>query len=131
MLSIVSNLSIASELDAVVQKGEKEYIKSCSLCHGDDAKGNGPYSIALVDKPSDLTKLLLENNGIFPFLETYSVIDGRDMMKVHGTRLMPIWGDRYNDQSWSKVSPEYTDTLVRGRIFELLIYLYSIQEPEM
>ena len=129
LFSILANVSVARELDNALSKGEEEYQRSCSLCHGEDAKGDGPYSIALVFKPSDLTQILRENDGEFPFLEIYFVIDGRDMTKVHGTRLMPIWGDRYNDESWSHASPEYSDTLVRGRIFELLLYLYSIQEP--
>jgi len=58
-------------------------------------------------------------------------IDGREMAKHHGTRLMPIWGDRYTSESWSEVSPEYAKTLVRGRIFELILYLYSIQDQKM
>ncbi len=122
------NLAQTSELDNIALSGEKEYMKNCALCHGEKAKGDGPYSIALVFKPTDLTQLLAENNGYFPFVELYYIIDGRDMMKVHGTRLMPIWGDRYSNESWSIVNPENTQTLVRGRIFELLMYLYSIQE---
>ena len=118
-----------TETDDLVIEGQKEFEQRCAVCHGEKGKGDGPYSFALVFKPSDLTKLLIENDGDFPFIETYLVIDGRDMIKYHGTRLMPIWGNRYSQETWSSVSSEYASTLVRGRIFELLMYLYSIQEP--
>ena len=121
----------AAEIDDLVIDGELEFQHSCAICHGEDGKGDGPYSFALVFKPADLTQLLIENNGQFPFLETYLIIDGREIMKSHGSRLMPIWGDRYSQEAWSEVSPRYAKTLVRGRILELLLYLYSIQEPKL
>jgi mono/diheme cytochrome c family protein len=120
-----------TETDDLVIEGQKEFQQRCAVCHGEKGRGDGPYSFALVFKPADLTKLLIANEGHFPFLETYLIIDGRDMIKYHGTRLMPIWGDRYNQETWSSVSPEHASTLVRGRIFELLMYLYSIQEPAL
>lgn len=122
-------VSKLTETDDLVIEGQKEFQQRCAVCHGEKGKGDGPYSFALVFKPADLTKLLVENDGDFPFIETYLIIDGRDMIKYHGTRLMPIWGNRYSQETWSSVSSEYASTLVRGRIFELLMYLYSIQEP--
>jgi len=119
----------AGESTKAVDAGAKEFQQRCALCHGVNGKGNGPYAFALIFKPSDLTTLLTNNNGEFPFLETYLIIDGREIVKSHGPRLMPIWGDRYNAEAWSEVDPEYGDTLVRGRILELLLYLFSIQEP--
>ncbi len=119
-----------TETDDAVIEGEKEYQERCALCHGENGKGDGPYSFALVFKPADLTKLLKED-GTFPFLETYLIIDGRDMNKYHGTRLMPIWGDRYSQETWTHVSPDFASTLIRGRIFELVLFLYSIQDPAL
>ncbi len=120
--------SFASEPTDAVSAGAREFQQRCALCHGDNGRGNGPYAFALVFKPSDLTKLAKENNGDFPFLETYMIIDGRELVKSHGPRLMPIWGDRYTEESWYEVSPEHANTLVRGKIFELLLFLNSIQE---
>ena len=131
LVSIFYCTSNASEIDDLVIDGEKEYQQRCALCHGEDAKGDGPYAFALVFKPADLTQLLIENDGVFPFLDLYLIIDGREIVKSHGTRLMPIWGDRYSEETWSVVSPQYAKTLVRGRILELLLYLYSIQESKL
>ncbi|QMU62327.1 MAG: cytochrome c [Gammaproteobacteria bacterium] len=129
ILSCSFNTVSASESIDAVNAGAKEFQQRCALCHGDNGKGNGPYAFALVFKPSDLTTLLADNNGVFPFLETYLIIDGREIVKSHGPRLMPIWGNRYSTESWSEVDPEYGDTLVRGRILELILFLFSIQEP--
>ena len=120
---------LASESTDAVNAGAKEFQQRCALCHGDNGKGNGPYAFALVFKPSNLTTMLADNDGVFPFLESYLIIDGRELVKSHGPRLMPIWGDRYNAESWSEIDPEHGDTLVRGRILELILFLYSIQEP--
>jgi len=119
----------AEESTDAVNAGAKEFQQRCALCHGANGKCDGPYAFALVFKPSDLTTMLADNNGVFPFLENYLIIDGRELVKSHGPRLMPIWGDRYNTESSYEVEPEYGDTLVRGRILELILYLYSIQEP--
>ncbi len=120
--------SFASEATDAVSAGAQEFQQRCALCHGDNGRGNGPYAFALVYKPSDLTTLAKKNNGNFPFLETYMIIDGRELVKSHGPRLMPIWGDRYTQESWSEVSPDHANSLARGKIFELLLFLNSIQE---
>jgi len=129
--SLAEDIGKLTETDDLVIEGQKEFQQRCAVCHGEKGKGDGPYSFALVFKPADLTKLLIANEGHFPFIETFLIIDGRDMIKYHGTRLMPIWGDRYSQETWSSVSPEHASTLVRGRIFELLMYLYSIQQPAL
>lgn len=115
------------ELDAEAL-GQIEFIDSCSLCHGVEAKGDGEFATMLTVKTPDLTKLKKNNGGTFPFREVYLIIDGRDAIKQHGPRHMPIWGDRFSSVTWFAVDENYADTLVRGTIFELLLFLDSIQE---
>ena len=122
------NTALAEESLDAIKAGGKEFQERCALCHGDNARGNGPYAFALVFKPSDLTTLSMENDGVFPFIKTYKVIDGREVVKAHGSRLMPIWGDRYRVESTLDVNAKNNATLVRGKIFELLLYLNSLQE---
>ena len=76
-------------------RGKAEYQSSCAPCHGKDGKGNGPVSAGLKVPPPDLTVLAKKNNGVFPFNSVYEIIDGRKSVIAHGTRDMPIWGDRY------------------------------------
>ncbi len=111
-----------------IELGRQEYKKTCAICHGDDAKGNGPFSVKLYKKPEDLTLMKMKNNGVFPFKRLYKIIDGRDSSSLHGSRTMPVWGDRYSAESWFEVSTHHSETLAIGKIFELLLYLESIQQ---
>ena len=118
----------AEEMGNTISKGRETFITSCSLCHGDSATGDGMFASMLTVATSDLTQLSKNNNGVFPFKEVYLTIDGRDQIKQHGPRHMPIWGDHFHSSSWFSVSEEHADTLVRGKLFELMFYLESIQE---
>ena len=124
MLSAVD----AQELDSAIEKGKQEFMESCFLCHGQNAKGDGPFSTMLTIETADLTQLKKNNNDSFPYRDVYLTIDGTDKIKQHGPRRMPIWGDRFKSSTWYTVSQDYADTLVRGKIFELMLYLESIQE---
>ena len=123
-----SSYGDSEELKDAIANGKQEFQDSCFLCHGDDGKGKGPFASMLVIKTADLTKLSKNNNGAFPFKEVYLSIDGRDQIKQHGPRQMPIWGDRFQATTWASVSTDHASTLVRGKIFELMLYIESIQE---
>jgi mono/diheme cytochrome c family protein len=113
--------------DAVAM-GKDEYQRTCSLCHGIDGKGHGVYAFELKVAPTDLTLIEKKNYGVFPFSKLYKIIDGRNEVKSHGARDMPVWGDRYNSESWLYTNAKNSETLVRGQIFELLLYLETIQK---
>ena len=118
----------AEESISAISKGQQEFIDNCSLCHGDVAKGDGYFSSMLTLPTPDLTKLSKNNNGIFPYKNVYLTIDGTDEIKSHGSRQMPIWGNRFKMTTWYTINQDYADTLVRGKIFEIVLYLESIQE---
>ena len=111
-----------------IAAGQYTYYRFCSICHGQDAKGGGQFAENLKAAPSDLTQLNAINDGLFPWLHLYEVIDGKDAIDEHGTREMPIWGDMFDISQWPNQYDGFADVIVRGRIFELLIYLESIQE---
>lgn len=111
-----------------IQLGLKEFNTTCAVCHGKDAKGEGLFSPQLKKKPIDLTTIRKRHNGIFPFLKIYKIIDGREDTNVHGSRVMPVWGGRFSAESWFDVSTQHAETVARGKIFELLLYIESIQE---
>ena len=117
--------------------GKVEYQSSCAACHGVDGKGAGPLATQLKNKPADLTLIAKLNRGVFPVDRVYETIDGREDVKSHGPRDMPIWGFRYNPspiQGFSRVAPYHVDpvidreAVIRGRILALIDYLYRIQE---
>jgi mono/diheme cytochrome c family protein len=76
--------------------GRSEFRSSCASCHGLDGKGTGPVSELLKVPPSDLTVLAKNNNGILPTNAVYETIYGSKIIPAHGTREMPIWGERFN-----------------------------------
>ncbi len=111
-----------------VDLGKREYESNCIACHGKDLKG-GAYVDFLKVTPPDLTLLSKKNGGVFPLERVYAVIDGRQEVKAHGPRDMPIWGRDYQ----IKAGEHYVDmnydpeAFVRGRIFALIDYLNRMQ----
>ncbi len=124
----LSERKLLAETKDALKMGSEEYQQSCSICHGISAEGHSEYASVLKKRPIDLTQIKKSNKGVFPFSKLYRIIDGREEIASHGTRIMPIWGDRFNAENWLNMSPRYSETFVRGRIFELLLYLESIQK---
>ena len=104
-----------------IDAGRLRFEKNCAICHGLDARGNGPFAELLNVKPPDLTLLSRAEGGDFPFSRIYQRIDGRNLPLAHGTRAMPIWGQRLKREGGD-------ETYVRGRMFEIMLYLESLQQ---
>lgn len=106
--------------------GQAEYKRSCAVCHGLDAKGNGVMADSLKKNPADLTTLSIRNGGQFPHQRVYETIEGIDQLAAHGSREMPAWGEKYRKEAHLNSEDEFL--YFRGLMFELIIYLQSIQE---
>jgi mono/diheme cytochrome c family protein len=122
-----------------VDIGKSEFQSSCASCHGTDAKGKGPVSDELKTPPRDLTILTKNNNGVFPTNAVYETIYGSKSVPAHGTREMPIWGERFNPivnlphsvdpYYWKMAGPEQSpEIVVRTRILSVIDYLNRIQQ---
>ncbi len=99
--------------------GADEYYRLCAVCHGEGARGDGPMSRMLKTPPPNLTLLAKNNDGHFPFLRVLEMIDGRNMIEVHGTREMPVWGE--------SLTRDYDQFIARTIELEVLLYLNSLQ----
>lgn len=108
----------------VAAAGKPAYDRNCAVCHGREGKGDGGAASVLTVKPTDLTQISKNNGGTFPFWRVYGVIDGREDVKGHGTRDMPIWGETFRMDA---ASSQMAQSQARGRILELVYYLQSIQ----
>lgn len=108
--------------DGALAAGFAQFEQNCAICHGLDARGAGSFADLLKVKPPDLTVLARSHGGTFPFTQVYRRIDGRDVPLAHGTATMPLWGTRLKRAGGD-------ETHVRGRLFEIILYLESIQEP--
>jgi mono/diheme cytochrome c family protein len=117
--------TLAQETE-VIAGGELEYQNHCAICHGVDGKGRGIMAKFLAISPSNLTQLANKTAGRFSFWQVYRIIDGREEVRGHGTREMPIWGARF--QAEAKGSDPGSRSQVSGRILSLVFYLQHIQE---
>jgi len=139
------SITIASQIIAFstcasaqgVDVGKVEYQTNCAACHGIDGKGGGPVGKELKTRPADLTVLAKKNNGVFPLNAVNEAIDGREVIRSHGTREMPIWGYRLvppehyilkNADDYLYFPATSPEAVVRGRILSIIDYLNRIQE---
>jgi mono/diheme cytochrome c family protein len=106
--------------------GRTEYMNNCATCHGASAEGDGPLAELMTVPVPSLTNLSARNDGVFPMLEVIHTIDGRPGIKGHGYP-MPVWGQRF-EADVEDAGPYGAETLVRGRILSLALYLESLQE---
>ncbi len=122
----ISGLAVAA---GTIDLGKKEYEENCGACHGVKAKGDGAIAPEMKSRVTDLTVLSRNNNGVFPIARVYEVIDGRQEVKAHGWRDMPVWGSEYLGKGASAADdyPYDRDAFVRARILALIDYLYRLQ----
>jgi len=101
-------------------EGVATYKAYCAVCHGAQAKGDGPAATALKKVPADLTGIARRHDGKFSAADVEDMIVAKQV--AHGTREMPIWGPVFEalatDPSFAKL-----------RMANLVAYLKSIQTP--
>lgn len=117
-----------AQVDEVRKGGRELFVQHCAACHGTNAQGTGPMTSHLLGTPANLTQLSKRNKGIFPFWRVYRMIDGREAIAQHGPREMPAWGNWFQIPEDEGHGPTDWRDQVRGRLWQLLVYLESIQE---
>jgi len=124
---VVSGVALAQQ--PKFDFGKREYTSNCAACHGVTGKGDGPYNEYLKKTPSDLTVLAKANKGVFPYQNTYEIIDGRKAVAAHGPRDMPIWGNDYSVMAAGHYLevPYDPEAFVRNRIMALIDYIGRLQ----
>lgn len=115
----------ATAQDAVT--GQYEYMNYCASCHGEAADGKGPLVTFFKEPVPDLTALTRNNDGVFPFLETMMIIDGRSGLRGHGGT-MPVWGDTFEADAVEQAGVYGAETIARGRLLSLVEYLLTVQQ---
>jgi len=113
-----------------VDFGKREYDSNCAVCHGLKGKGDGPYAGMGNQSVRDLTVLSKKNGGVFPIEHVYEVIDGREQIKAHGPRDMPIWGTEYSitaAERYGDVGGYSEEAYIRAHILLLVDYIYRLQ----
>jgi len=110
---------------ATTREAPRVFVQYCSTCHGVHGRGDGPAASALQPPPADLTRIALRYDGIFPVDKVTALIDSRTVLPAHGSRAMPIWGERFGEMAGGGPASE----AVVHKVLRILIdYLQAIQQ---
>lgn len=108
---------------------ETDFRMSCSSCHGEDGRGAGAKAFGLTAEPPDLTTLRRRNGGAFPRERLRRIIDGREDIKIHGDREMPVWGQLFKmDAEEGLGGAEGDEATIVRRIEALIDFIESLQK---
>jgi len=119
---VVSSTATAQAFDEY--SGQETFMRFCAACHGESGQGDGPVAAGLPISVPDLTLLQKRRGNKFPEEVLRKIIDGQEVVIVHGTRYMPVWGYEF----WVE---EGADDEARERV-EIIVdnlveYLRTIQ----
>ncbi len=132
LMCLSANALAADRSDIKLDVGKMEYNSACAVCHGATGKGDdGPLKSLLVRPVPNLTELAKNNKGVFPFDRVFQIIDGRQEVKSHGPRNMPVWGNAFNNQSslyFENYPSQDSESAARSRILAITEYLYRLQD---
>jgi mono/diheme cytochrome c family protein len=106
--------------EAQALRGKVIFDEQCISCHGMGQVA--PTRADLEKKAPDLARIMERRRAKdFPIVEVAQIIDGRQWVKSHGAREMPVWGEVYDSLGMDKDE-------IRGRKGELIAYLMSVQK---
>lgn len=111
----------------LVEQGAQNFRRLCAECHGSDGRGGLSAAPDSRVNASDLTKLAARHDGRFDRAAIAEWIEGRSLPKAHGTRVMPVWGERLSVKF--DRYPQ-ADELIGATLDPILVYLESIQEQD-
>jgi mono/diheme cytochrome c family protein len=112
-------------------RGRVSFRLYCASCHGADGRGDGSVAKFLKVVPSDLTLLLQKYEGKLPEEKLRAIIDGREEVRAHGRREMPVWGDVFQDPIADMYETEESgEDRAERKIQELIMFLRTIQAAE-
>jgi mono/diheme cytochrome c family protein len=124
-LAAASALAAPAQPDAA-SPGRASYRQYCAPCHGVAADGHGPVAPTLKEQPMDLRKLGQKFGMPLPKARLVEIIDGRNMVRAHGTSDMPVWGERLIQGVPPTAGKEF---FKRGTVLVILDYLETLQQP--
>jgi len=104
--------------------GQELFRRHCGACHGPAGRGDGIAAPLITPRPPDLTTIAQQNGGEFPMASVIEKIDGRQPMPAHGTREMPIWGERFEAEA---SDPAARHAEARGKVLLIAEHVRSLQ----
>jgi mono/diheme cytochrome c family protein len=117
--------ALARAEDQRQARGEELYHQYCGACHGISGDGQGPVAVLFDPRPADLRGIAARRKGVFPEAEILRIIDGRDPVIAHGTRDMPVWGERFQEHM---DTARGGDATAAGKALLIIDFLKTIQK---
>lgn len=115
---------LAAGTTADVTEGRVGYTQYCAACHGMAGDGRGPVAGVLRKQPSDLRRLGDRYGTPLPADRIARYIDGREIVAAHGSREMPVWGERFaasEPEDGGRTAP------IDRRIAAIVAYLQTLR----
>ena len=109
----------------LVANGERTFSRLCVECHGIGGRGLGAAASAGRRAAPGLDQIAAKRSGGFDRNEVAEWIEGSSIPREHGSRAMPIWGERLSADYWRYSN---TDELVGATLDPVVVFLLSIQE---
>jgi mono/diheme cytochrome c family protein len=124
-MGIGASIAVAGTAGAADPPGKAVFEQYCASCHGAAADGKGPVAEEMKISPADLRKLAKKYGSPLPKAQLRESIDGRNMVRSHGTADMPVWGENLVHSAPPSANVEL---FKRGTIIVILDYLDTLQE---
>lgn len=105
--------------------GQQAFLQYCASCHGPLGDGQGPLAEELRAAPADLTRLRERFGSPLQTQRLLERIDGRRMARAHGSRDMPVWGQKL---ARNVSRGPGTEAQTRGTLLIIIDWLESIQK---
>ncbi len=106
---------------ATAMSGQDLFREYCAVCHGAEARGDGPAADALKIRPTDLTRIARNNGGKFPEVRVENLISGEATGSMgQDSREMPVWGPIFRHMG---PNPD----LAGVRVYNLMRYIEELQ----
>ena len=105
----------------LVAEGERTFRRLCAGCHeGQESAGTAGSAMA-----PDLSRIAARRGGEFDRTEIAEWIEGSATPRDHGSRTMPVWGERLSAEYWRYPN---ADELAGATLDPILAYLESLQQ---
>jgi mono/diheme cytochrome c family protein len=124
VLLLIAGLAFASRATAADHPGKAVFDQYCASCHGVAADGTGPVAAEMKIAPSDLRKLATKYGEPLPKAKLREFVDGRQMVRSHGSADMPVWGEDLIRNAPPTANAEF---FKRGTIIVILDYIETLQ----
>ena len=124
-IALAAEQRLPATPSATTREAPRVFVRYCSACHGAHGHGDGPAAPVLQPPPADLTRIAQRHEGRFPVDEVTAWIDGRTVIPAHGSREMPIWGERFGEMAGGGPAGE---AVVHEVLRMLIDYLQAIQQ---